>query len=195
MKKCFAAMWAFALTITMNGLFAAAGTGNLIRNPDFETNAEGQAKPWKFRYDRPDNAFLKDPDGDGIIVRMGIATNMPRPGSTREPEYKYGNVFSQSVIRPKPGTYVYSVKVAPSRKFERVMLLMYYSGADKKTVYQSRSFKPSDSPEPGQWGLLVGEIEVPEGVKSLGYAIELRDRKSDEGHVLIASPKLVLKEE
>ena len=38
-------------------------------------------------------------------------------------------------------------------------------------------------------------IEVPEGVKSLGFAIELRDRKSEEGHVLIASPKLVMKEE
>lgn len=194
MKKCIAAIWALALTVTMNGLFAA-DDGNLLRNPDFETNAEGQAKPWKFRYDRPDNAFLKDPDGDGIIVRMGIATNQPQPGSTREPEYKYGNVFSQSVVRPKPGTYVYSVKVSPSRKFERVMLLMYYSGADKKTVYQSRSFRPNDSPEPGQWGLLVGEIEVPEGVKWLGFAIELRDRKSEEGHVLIASPKLVLKEE
>lgn len=192
MKKCIAAVCAIVLAISMNGLFAADEPDNLVRNPDFETNAEGKAKPWTFRHARPENAFVKNLDRDGNIAKMEIASNQPQPG--RKLVFKYGNVFSQSVIRPPQGRYVYSVKISASRKFGQILIVLYGTGPDKKRIYKSSSVKPSDPQEPGKWRMLIGEIDIPEGLKTLGFAVEIRDKKPG-GHILIGSPKLVLKEE
>ena len=192
MKKYIAAVWAIVLSISMNGLFAADEPDNLVRNPVFETNAEGQAKPWTFRYARPENSFVKNPDREGNIAKMEIASNQSRPG--RALKFKYGNVFSQSVIRPPQGRYVFSVKISASRKFDQVLIVLYGTGPDQKRISKSSSVKQGDPLEPGKWRMLIGEIDIPDGLKTLGFAVEIRDQKPG-GHILIGSPKLVLKEE
>jgi|GEM_PF-5846563 len=192
MKKYIAAVCAVALSISMNGLFAADEPDNLVRNPDFETSAEGRAKPWTFRNAQPGNGFVKNPDRAGNIGKMENAPNQQKPG--RKLSFKYGNVCSQSIIRPPQGRYVYSVKISPSRKFDQILIVLYGTGPDKKRFSKASSIKQGDPLEPGKWRMLIGEIDIPEGVKTLGFAVEIRDNKPG-GHILIGSPKLVLKEE
>ena len=107
---------------------------------------------------------------------------------------KGSNVFSQYVPKPKGGVYVYSVELAPSRRFAVAQVILMYRGDNGKMVYQSARMKPADYPKDGEWGRIIGEARIPEGRKSLGFAVQIND-PNPEGSVLIRDPMLILKEE
>ena len=155
-----------------------AETPNLLKNPDFS----GRGKFWKLRYHNLQDS-IRDENGKKII-RMEMAAANKRGG----------NVFSQTVIRPQGGSYVYSVEVSPSRKFARVQVVIMYSDDNGKTVYPGARMKSAEYPKPGEWGRIIGEVKIPAGRKHVGFAVEVRDSKA-EGYILIRNPQMTLREE
>ena len=179
MKKNNTKIRAFCAAALMTfGIVSVSAGDNILKNPGFAD----QGKFWAMRYNKLQDS-IKEENGKKFI-RMEMAA-VKGNGS---------NVFSQAVIRPKGGNYVYSVEVSPSRKFAVTQVVVMYPGDDGKTIYHVTRMKPAEYPESGKWGRIIGEVKIPDGRKYVGIAVEIRDAKA-EGFLLIRDPQLTLREE
>ena len=166
---------------------ALSAADNVLKNPGFETNAKGIVLSWYMNGLQLKDYLVKDPGGN--YIKMPSVEKKSVNGQKR-----FGNVLTQQVMKPKGGTYVYGVDLAPSQKFYQVLIILYYKGKDGKTVFSGTQLKPKDYPEPGKWTRLVGEITIPEGLTFIAFCVEIR-AKEVGGDLLIKAPCMQLKEE
>ena len=180
MKRNNTKIRAFCATaLTIIGIASASAGDNILENAEFAD----QGKFWGIRYSKIEESIQEENGKKAVKMEMhALADN------------RGNNVFIQNVRNPKGGVYVYSAEVAPSRKFAILQLLLIYRNDKGKDVYQFVRMKPAEYPEPGKWTRLIGEVNLPEGRKSVAFVVEIRDPKP-EGFVLIRNPMLNLKEE
>jgi len=169
--------------------FGADSSVDLIKNPGFELNSKGKPFPWNIRSGKIEKMLVGGSRKGTVAVKMPLVP-------TKSGVFKYGNVLSQGIPDPAPGTYVVSVNLSPSRKFVWTQIVIYYKDpVTGKTVYSSTGrLKEEDYPKAGEWKMKFMEFTIPADVKFLGFAVELRDNEPD-GFVLIEKPSFVLREE
>ena len=160
------------------GIVSVSAGDNILKNPEFAD----QGKFWNLRYNNLQNSIREENGKKFIRLEMAAANG------------KGINVFSQSVQRPKGGNYVYSVELSPSRKFEVIQVVIWYPGDDGKTIYRGHRMKAAEFLDPGKWVKINREFKIPEGKKSVGIAVEIRDAEP-EGFLLIRNPELRLRDE
>ena len=159
------------------GIVSVSAGDNILKNPEFVD----QGKFWNLRYNNLQNSIQEENGKKFIRMEMAAANE------------KGNNVFSQNVTRPKGGNYVYSVELAPSRKFKDVLVILFWK-ENGKYVYRSSRLSPRNYPKPGQWGKIVGEVKIPDGKRSVTFAVEIRDPDAG-GHILIRNPEMKLRDE
>lgn len=164
--------------LTVAGIASlAAESENILKNPEFAK----QGKSWQLRYNKLQDSISEE-DGKKV-VRMEIAPAVQGGG----------NVFSQILLQPQGGNYIYSVELAPSRKFKDVLVILFWK-ENGKNVYRSSRLSARNYPKPGQWGKIVGEVKIPDGKRSVTFAVEIRDPDAG-GHILIRNPEMKLRDE
>lgn len=188
MNKSFS----LALTALFLGgmtVFGAGSDGNLIRNPEFKLNEKGKPSFWDVRGGKLEEMIVEGSKKGRTAVKMPLVPSKSKA-------FKFGNVFAQSIIRPAAGTYVVSVNLSPSRKFVWTLIVLYYKNPETgKWVYISNGrLKPEDYPKVGEWKKKCFTVTIPENVKFLGFAVELRDNEPD-GFIKIENPNFILREE
>ena len=178
MKKNNTKIRAFCAAALMTfGIVSVSAGDNILKNPGFAD----QGKFWNLRYNKLQDSIKEENGKKFIRMEMAAAKEIGN------------NVFSQAVIRPKGGNYVYSVELAPSRKFKDVLVILFWK-ENGKYVYRSSRLSPRNYPKPGQWGKIVGEVKIPDGKRSVTFAVEVRDPDAG-GHILIRDPQMTLREE
>ena len=162
--------------------------GNLLRNPEFRRiTQKGKVEFWKISQNDSAECVVRKAPPEVNIINL---ESLP-PGKNW---HKSGNLLLQSVEKPPAGQYVYGADLAPSRKFRQLIILLMYKNRDGKTVFTGTTLKHAQYPDPGKWIRLVGETEIPAGVKQLSFCIEIRAEEAG-GDVLVKSPFLQWKEE
>ena len=193
MKKAifFAFSAAIVLAFTISAPVRAAEKlpdGNLLRNPEFRSvTQKGKVEGWKISQNDSAECIVKNAPPEVNIVNL---ESLP-PGKGW---HKFGNLLLQTVENPPAGPYVYGADLAPSRKFRQLIILLMYKNRDGKTVFIGTTLKHAQYPAPGKWIRLVGETEIPAGVKQLSFCVEIRASEAG-GNVLVKSPFLQWKEE
>ena len=108
-----AAMLFAGFVLSAQMLCGAETAGNLIRNPEFKL-VKGKLRYWNVRNGKAET-MLSDGSQKGVsAVKMPVL-------KTKSKVFKYGNVFSQTIIIPAAGTYVVTVGFSVSRKFDQTL--------------------------------------------------------------------------
>ena len=182
-----AVVFAFIMSAPVRGA-EKLPDGNLLRNPEFRSiTQKGKVECWKIYQNDSAECVVKNAPSEMNIVNL---ESLP-PGKSW---HKFGNLLLQQVENPPAGPYVYGADLAPSRKFRQLIILLMYKGKDGKTVFTGTTLKHVHYPAPGKWIRLVGETEIPAGIKQLSFCIEIRASEAG-GNVLVKSPFLQWKEE
>lgn len=183
-----AAMLFAGSVLSVQMLCGAETAGNLIRNPEFKL-VKGKLRYWNVRNGKAET-MLSDGSQKGVsAVKMPVL-------KTKSKVFKYGNVFSQTIIRPAAGTYVVTVGFSVSRKFDQTLVLVYYKDpVSGKYVYNKDGrLKFRDYSEPGKWKKKSVIVTIPENVQRVDFAVEVRDNKPG-GTVSVEQPEFMLREE
>ncbi len=77
--------------------------------------------------------------------------------------------LSQGVEIKEAGKYIMTVNFKQDARIERVRLLRLVKAAGQKDDYQLVVFEKDDLPEPGNWGHLIAELDLPAGRVSFAY--------------------------
>ena len=178
-----------ALFLCAMKVFGTGSDGNLIRNPEFQPDAKGKPSFWSVRGGKIEEMIVEGSKKGKSAVKMPLV-----PAKSKA--FKFGNVFSQAITRPAAGTYVISVNLSPSRKFVWTQIVLYYKDPETgKWVYlDGGRLKPEDYPKTGEWKKKCYTVTIPENVRSIGFAVELRDNEPD-GFIKIENPTFILREE
>jgi len=170
-------------------VLGADSSVNLARNPEFKLNAKGKAAPWSVRYGKIAEMITEGSEPGVPAVKMPLSFR-------KAARYNYGNVLSQQIKNPAPGTYIVTVNLAPSRKFNDALIVVYYTDPEtgKRVFAPNGRLKIGDYPKPGEWKKKCYEVNIPENVKSLGFGVEVRDNKED-GFIKIEKPSFIFREE
>ncbi len=169
--------------------FGADSNGNLITNPEFQRDSASKLAFWKVRYGNIEEMLTEGSKPGTSAVKL--------PMFFREsPKYPYGNVLSQQVKIPVPGTYIVTVNLSPSRTFNEALIVIFYTDpkTGKTTYAPNGRLKIGDYPIPGEWKKKCFEVNIPEKVEWIGFCVELRDFKED-GFLKIERPSFILREE
>lgn len=183
-RKQFAVLFAGILLGIQSIFGMEGGAVNLLRNPEFRSRGKGKIDFWSIRSGKIET-MTADGSQEGVK-----AIQMPlKP--TVSSRFKFGNVLQQSIVKPKAGSYRGSVKLAPSRKFTTAIIILYYADpATGKMVYKGYELKAKEYPAAGKWITKTFSFTIPENLKTLTFAVELRDNQAD-GFIKIESPSIV----
>ena len=165
--------------VSISGLVLAQDSTNLLKNSELKFDEKGQLPSWSIN-----SKFSQDKGQKGQnSVRMTVEV---------QARTCFQLTMEQRVKDLKPGKYMFSAYIKLERKISEVVLMKYFR-LDEKEVYQDGPhMQAPDQPEPGAWGKIMAEFDIPEGTDSATFAFDLRDA-SPGAAIWVDSPVLTYK--
>ena len=151
---------------------------NLLKNSELKFDNDGKLLSWS-----ANSKLSRDAGYKGL--------NSVRITLDHQARVFIRNTMGQRVKDLKPGKYIFTAYVKLDRKISEVVLMNFFD-LDGKVFYQGPHLKASEQPEPGEWGKVMAEFDIPQGTDSASFAFDLRD-VSQGATVWIDSPVLTYK--
>lgn len=176
MSKKVLSVFLGAMTLLTAGVFAQ-DDGNLLKNSALKFDEKGNLSEW--------GGTGKAVSGPGHKGANSACLKWKEdPGKATMVQWVYGL---------KPGKCIFSAYIKLDKKISELVLIKAVRVDGKDDYAGSRSFKAEDQPEPGTWGKIMLEFEIPEGVAGAMFAFDFRDKSG--ATVWIDSPSLAYKTE
>ena len=162
----------------VSGLVFAQDSINLLKNSELKFDNDGKLSDWSA------NSKLSQDTGYKSLnsVRMTL---------DHQARVFIQNTMGQRVKDLKPGKYIFTAYIKLDRKISEVVLMNYFD-LDGKVFYQGPHLKASEQPEPGEWGKIMAEFDIPKGTDAASFAFDLRDA-APGASVWVDSPVLTYK--
>ena len=151
---------------------------NLLKNSELKFDNDGKLLSWS-----ANSKLIREAGYKGL--------NSVRIALDHQAAVFIQNTMSQQIKNLKPGKYIFTAYIKLDRKISEVVLMNFFT-LDGKVVYQGPHLKASEQPEPGEWGKVMAEFDIPQGTDSASFAFDLRDA-SPGAFVWIDSPVLTRK--
>jgi hypothetical protein len=172
----------------VSSMIFAQDSPNLLKNGDLMLNKEGQLADWTIGSGK----FSQEAGYKGKNSVLVTLASAPKDAAAGYEEWRK-EIMTQVVNDLKPGKYIFTAYVKLNRKIKEIVLIRIIT-LDAKRVYEGTSLKAPDQPEPGVWGKVICEFNIPAGVSSATIAFDLRD-SSAGATVCVDSPSLTYKSE
>ena len=175
-----------ACAICATTILFAQEIENLVPNPDFELRENPPNFRWSFQHYWISDECTQDKGYQGKnSLRCKL---LPKASSNMfHAQVSMFNTFS------KPGKYIFAVNYKADKIIFSVRIMRTYEGQNKKAVYQIIPIYASDLPKPGEWGRLMAEIDILEGINKAN--LHLTMKSTEEATIWLDSPMLTIKEE
>lgn len=170
----------FAVAVILGAGTILSGDDNLLQDISrFESNPnaakkENGIKGWEitgFKYS------VKDDEGKQVIEAE------PLPGDNIR------HWFLTRINQPRPGKYVFSIKVWSDRILDQMSLFRYYVDPAGKGQCQQQDFFGKTLAAPDQWKTLTTVLDFPQDTKSVMLVFQIFHEKSDY-HIHFSDPVL-----